>query len=108
MLLHALSEVTSCVRVSSLPLRGVGEEQAELAELLAGRVALFLQPLVILPQVSHLSQQVNFVLLLLRDREGGKVGERQRERDRGRWRERKSLFIICFCSYLRQRYSHIY
>lgn len=89
----------SCV--SSLPLRGVGEEHAELAKLLAGRVALFLQPLVILPQVSHLSQQVHFVLLLLRDREGGEGGgERERK-------GRKSLFIIIFSSYLRQRYSHI-
>jgi hypothetical protein len=44
-------------------------------------VALFLEPLVILPQVSHLSQQVHFVLLLLRDREGGNVGRRQKEKE---------------------------
>lgn len=92
MLLHALSEVTSCVRVSSLPLRGVGEEQAELAELLAGRVALFLEPLVILPQVSHLSQQVHFVLLLLRDRAGGNAGERQKEKGK-----KVLIILIFFC-----------
>lgn len=49
----------------------VGEQAAELAQLLAGRQALLLQALVVLPQVGHLGQQHHFVLLLL---EGGRVG----------------------------------
>lgn len=43
----------------------VVKEPAELSQLLAGRMTLLLQPLVVLSQVGHLCQQDHFVLLLL-------------------------------------------
>lgn len=59
--------------VVALRLVQVGEEPAELAQLLAGRQALLLQALVILSQVGHLCEQRHFILLLL-------VVEKQRRR----------------------------
>lgn len=52
----------------------VSEKFAELAQLLAGRLALHLQALVVLPQVGHLCQQHHFVLLLLME-DGKERGE---------------------------------
>lgn len=43
----------------------VGDDAAELAQLLAGCEALLLQALVVLSQVGHLCQQNDFILLLL-------------------------------------------
>lgn len=50
--------VTSC-------LAEVGKKHAELAQLLTGCLAFLLQALVVLPQVGHLGEQNDFILLLL-------------------------------------------
>lgn len=43
----------------------IGQKHAELAQLLAGGLALHLQPLVVLSQVGHLGEQDDLILLLL-------------------------------------------
>lgn len=73
----------------------VGEQPAEFAQLLAGRQALLLQTLVVLPQVGHLGQQHHFVLLLLVcSRYGGRREERGKEGGRDRERESDGRLLI--------------